>query len=175
MYYVHITSAWYLIMRSWLWTFSDNNGWSFASISTYNGVFQPDSTEQNTSSVTVPCVRIKLLQTLWVPPLQSTAVHVQLESNLSPAQLFVIEPYDCGQTDGLYVDNSLLQATSTDKAQLIITNTTPLTQKLSKGCWIGQTDEISVIAQDNESNSAHQGVDSTLADVMSVSTVDSTS
>ena len=87
----------------------------------------------------------------------------------------MIEPYDCGQTDGLYVDNSLLQATSTDKAQLIITNTTPLTQKLSKGCWIGQTDEISVIAQDNESNSAHQGVDSTLADVMSVSTVDSTS
>ena len=75
---------------------------------------------------------------------------VQLESSLPSKELFLIEPYDCGANDGLYVGNSLLQVTSNDKAQVVITNTTPLTQKLLKGCWIGRTSEVSVVAQDND-------------------------
>ena len=41
---------------------------------------QPDTIVHNGSSVTVPCVRVKLLQTVRVPPLQSTTACVQLES-----------------------------------------------------------------------------------------------
>jgi len=86
---------------------------------------------------------------------------------LSPTELFLIEPYDCGANSGLYVGNSLLQTTSNDKAQVVITNTTPLPQKLSKGCWIGQTGGVNVITQDDGSQGVQQGMENTPADVMS--------
>ena len=48
--------------------------------------------------------------------------------------------------DGLYIGNSLVQATSSDRAQVIITNFTPFTQKVTKGCWIGQANEVTVVS-----------------------------
>ena len=71
----------------------------------------------------------------------------------------------------MYIGNLLVQATSSDKAQVIVTNFTPLTQKVRKGCWIGQTNEVTVVSP-TESFGAQQVEYHTHADVMPISTLD---
>jgi len=126
-------------------------------------------TEQHTPLVTIPCVRVKLLHTVRIPPFQSTNVPVKFEGNAKPPQSFMIESLGYDLDDGLYV-NSLVQTTSDDKARVVITNLSPLTQKIPKGCFVGQCSEVSVIHQDELCN-VHQ-TDSMIADIMTVTTLD---
>ena len=130
---------------------------------------QHDVPDQLSPSVTVPCVRVKLLHTVRIPPLQSTNVTVQFERDSVPPQS-MIEPLECGVDAGLYVGNSLVQTTFDDKAQVVITNLSPLTQKISKGCFIGQCNEVSVVQYEELSNV--QTEETAIADVMSVTTLD---
>ena len=95
---------------------------------------------------------------------------VQFERDSVPPQSFMIEPLECGLDAGLYVGNSLVQTTFDDKAQVVITNLSPLTQKISKGCFIGQCNEVSVIQHEELSNV--QTVETAVADVISVTTLD---
>ena len=53
---------------------------------------QLDVTHQHMPAVIVPCVRVKLLQTVRIPPFQSKNVPVQLEGTTTPNQSFLIEP-----------------------------------------------------------------------------------
>ena len=129
-----------------------------------------DVPDQFSPSITVPCVRVKLLQTTRIPPLQRTTVTVQFDKDTVPPQSFVIEPLKCELDAGLYVGNLLVQTTSDDKAQVVITNLSPFTQKISKGCLIGQCNEVSVIPQDESSNV--QTAENRIGNVMSVTTLD---
>ena len=52
---------------------------------------QLDVTHQHMPAVIVPCVRVKLLQTVRIPPFQSKNVPVQLEGTTTPNQSFLIE------------------------------------------------------------------------------------
>ena len=121
-------------------------------------------------AVTVPCVRVKLLQTVRIPPFQSKNVPVQLEGNTTSNQPFLIESSEYRRDDGLYIGNSLVQTISGNRAQVVITNLSALTQKMSKGCQIGQCSEVNIIQQE-ELHDIHQRQNVT-ASVMSMSTSD---
>ena len=129
---------------------------------------QLDVTHQHMPAVIIPCVRVKLLQTVRIPPFQSKNVPVQLEGTTTPNQSFLIEPCECRSDDGLYIGNSLVQAVSANRAQVVITNLSALTQKMSKGCQIGQCSEVNVV-QSEELSKVHQQQSAT-ARVMSTST-----
>ena len=137
-------------------------------IISYHPAVHEAQLDTTTPAVTVPCVRVKLLQTVRVPLLQSKTVPVQFERSIPPTQSFLIEPLDLSVNHRLYIGNSLVQATSSDRAQVIITNFTPFTQKVRKGCWIGQTNEVTVVSP----TESFQAKCHRHADVMSISTLD---
>jgi len=58
-----------------------------------------DATDQHPPSITVYCIKVKLLQIVRFPPLQSTDMSVQFDSNTAPPQSFITELLECALDD----------------------------------------------------------------------------
>jgi len=98
--------------------------------------------EQQTQAQ-VPTVRVRLVQSLRLPPLQNTMAVVRVEDGWNFQGPLLLEPLgDDKNEDGLVVSPSLVQLSSDNHAQVLITNPTGWTQKMKRGTHIGEASEI---------------------------------
>ena len=98
-------------------------------------------------SVNLPMVRIRLLQTVRLPPLQSTLVPLQLEDGHNLQGSVLLEPsrqFTELDGDGLQFGDTLVEAHD-GHAQVLLTNPTGFTQRLSKGQWVGHASQAECI------------------------------
>ena len=95
----------------------------------------------------IPMVRVRLVQSVCVLPLQSTVVNVQLDGPDSEySKSVLLEPHvSKNQAAGLQVADGLLQPSHEGKAQVVITNPTGFTQEFQGGLDIGHISEATVI------------------------------
>ena len=95
----------------------------------------------------IPMVRVRLVQSVCVLPLQSTVVNVQLDGPDSEySKSVLLEPHvSKNQAAGLQVEDGLLQPSHEGKAQVVITNPTGFTQEFQGGLDIGHISEATVI------------------------------
>jgi len=97
----------------------------------------------------VPLVRVCLVQSVRLRPLQSTLVAVELESSQHLKGPLLLEPTHRFEDESgeLQFGNALVQPTDS-RAKVLISNPTGITQKLKEGTWVGRASEAEMIVGD---------------------------
>ena len=95
----------------------------------------------------VPSVRVKLVQSLRLPPNKSAVVDVHLEGPLTDVSGPVVVEGDGSfeRESGLIVEDALLAPTSDRQAQLVITNLSGFTQVVPGGVLVGEVQAAEVL------------------------------
>lgn len=97
---------------------------------------------------TVPTLWARLLQSVHLPPRQSTFVSVQVE-NHSPEMESMLLGNDpkVEEITGVQVDDALLMQTKQSFAQLVVSNRSGFTQSIVEGVIQGEAVEATIISQ----------------------------
>ena len=95
----------------------------------------------------VPLVRVHLVQSVRLRPLQSALVAVELESSQHLKGPLLLEPTHRFEDESgeLQFSNALVQPTDS-RAKVLISNPTGITQKLKEGTWVGRASEAEMIS-----------------------------
>ena len=94
--------------------------------------------------VVVPVVRVKLIQTVRLPPMKSTVVLVQIDGEREIRGPVLLEPLceSAGTADEIQFPNSLLRFGDNHSCYLRLVNPTGFTQKLENGSCVGHASEV---------------------------------
>lgn len=105
------------------------------------------ATEQEGRDVTVPTVRLSLVQSIRLPPGKSTHVEVQPGPSLSEKPLLL--EYDCTveETLGVQIPDALLQPSEERRARLVMTNPSGYTQVVEPSATLGEATPAMVVEQ----------------------------
>ena len=100
------------------------------------------------SPTKVPTVRVRLVQSVRLPPQRCIMASVQLEEGHSFCGTLLLEPthrFEESDGNGLQFSSSLVKATEEGAAQVLITNPTGFTQRLDRGIWLGSATEADLV------------------------------
>ena len=111
--------------------------------------------ESPEDTAVVPTVRVQLLQSVTVPPLQRLAVEVKVDSDAVCSPL-ILEPQQ--PMKGILIEPSLLNARD-GIAMMEVTNQTGFTQHLQEGMELGEVTEATVASLGAEDQAADQTLD----------------
>ena len=111
--------------------------------------------ESPEDTAVVPTVRVQLLQSVTVPPLQRLAVEVKVDSDAVSGRL-ILEPQQ--PMKGILIEPSLLNARD-GIAMMEVTNQTGFTQHLQEGMELGEVTEATVASLGAEDQAADQTLD----------------
>jgi len=124
------------------------------------------------SSVTaVPVVRVKLVESVRLLPLQSKMITVEIEHGYSLDRPILIEalPSECSTVTDVQLECCLVNVTDTAPFKVMMTNSSGFTQHIDKADWAGQALEVVQVCCD-ASESSYAAPD---GDVNSVKTIHS--
>ncbi len=108
---------------------------------------QERSRKKHTSPA-VPMVRVRLVGSVRLPPLQEAMATVQVEEGHNLAGPLLLEPsrtFSDIDGNGLQFGDSLVSLSGDGRAQVLISNPTGFTQKLQKGHWVGRACEATYV------------------------------
>lgn len=96
---------------------------------------------------TVPTLRVRLLQSVHLPPRQSTFVTVQVENHSPEMESMLLEnDPKVEEITGVQVDDAFLMPTKQGFAQLLVSNRAGFTQSIEGGVILGEAVEATVIS-----------------------------
>ena len=96
---------------------------------------------------TVLTLRVLLLQSVHLPPRQSTFASVQVENHSPEMESMLLENDPKVEITGVQVDDALLVLTKQGFAQLLASNRSGFTQSIEEGVILGEAVEATVISQ----------------------------
>ena len=103
------------------------------------------SNKQHKQTV-VPSVRVKLIQSVQLPPRHDVKVSVQLEGNNAFCGPVLIESNSEYLPDGLSFAESLIATPEQKQTEVILTNPTDVTHQLGAGVNLGYASEVEVVS-----------------------------
>ena len=96
----------------------------------------------------VPTLRVRLSQSVHLPPRQSTFVSIQVENHSPEMESMLLEnDPKVEEITGVQVDDALLMPTKQGFAQLLVSNRSGFTQSIEEGVILGEAVEATVISQ----------------------------
>ena len=99
----------------------------------------------------VPVVRVRLVNSVRLLPLQSMMATVELEKGQELDGPFLLEPtHRFSEAEELQFGSSLVYPTENRCAAVILTNLTGFIQKLKRGMWVGRGSEAEIISKDSQ-------------------------
>ena len=99
----------------------------------------------------VPVVRVRLVNSVHLLPLQSMMATVELEKGPELDGPLLLEPtHRFSEAEELQFGSSLVYPTENRCAVVMLTNPTGFTQKLKQGMWVGRASEAEIISEDSE-------------------------
>lgn len=96
----------------------------------------------------VPTVRVRLIESVRLPPQRCVMASVQLEEGHHFCGTLLVEPthrFEESESSELQFSSSLVEATEEGSAQVLITNPTGFTQRLDSGVWLGSATEANLV------------------------------
>ena len=100
---------------------------------------------QPTEDAKVPTVRVKLVQSIQLSPLQSAVVQVHVDTRGDSDPVYVEHDPTFVEETGLCVDDTLLQPDKEGLACLIVSNPSAYTQVADRGVTLGEVIEAAVV------------------------------
>ena len=95
----------------------------------------------------VPTLRVRLSQSVHLPPRQSTFVSIQVENHSPEMESMLLEnDPKVEEITGVQVDDALLMPTKQGFAQLLVSNRSGFTQSIEEGVILGEAVEATVIS-----------------------------
>ena len=99
----------------------------------------------------VPVVRVRLVNSVRLLPLQSMMTTVELEKGPELDGPLLLEPtHRFSEAEELQFGSSLVYPTENRCTVVMLTNPTGFTQKLKQGMWVGRASEAEIISEDSE-------------------------
>ena len=98
----------------------------------------------------VPTIRVQLVQSVRLPPRQSTFVQVRVDTDGPHDSILVEHDTEIEDATGLQVEDALLCPTDEGLAHLLVTNPSGFTQTADCGTLLGKAVEASVVSPPNE-------------------------
>ena len=99
----------------------------------------------------VPGVRVRLVDSVRLLPLQSMMATVELEKGQELDGPLLLEPtHRFSDAEELQFGSSLVYPTENRCAAVILTNPTGFTQKLKRGMWVGRASEAEIVSEDSQ-------------------------
>ena len=126
----------------------------------------------------VPSVRIKLIHAVRLPPRHDVKVSIHLEGKDELCGPVMIESDTDCLPDGILATESLIVAPETRQTEILLTNSTGITQQLDAGVCLGHASEVDIIphalltsGMDENSGNANNTGNEREADPASVLTI----
>ena len=95
---------------------------------------------------TVPMVRVRLVQSVRLPPHQSVLSQVRIEDDwLSSDPLLLQYDSSTEQTTGVCVGDALIQPSKDSDTRVLLTNMTGFTRRLEEGDFLGRAVQAAVV------------------------------
>ena len=107
---------------------------------------EPESSAEQDGSVAATATRVHLVQSVRIPPHQSIAAEVALESGRPRNTSVLFIPDEALESlTALSSDDTLLQPSGDGRSHVLISNFTGYTQSLKEGEIVGHVEEVDII------------------------------
>ena len=107
--------------------------------------------EGQNEAARVPVVRVRLVDSVRLLPLQSMMATVELKKSQELDGPLLLEPtHRFSEAGGLQFGSSLVYPSKNRCAAVILTNPTGFTQKLKRGMWVGRASEAEIVSEDSQ-------------------------
>ena len=102
----------------------------------------------------MPCVRVSLVNSLKLPPVQSALVPVRVEGDFNPARqaMFVKSHGELEKDTGLIVEDALLSHPENGLTHIVITNLSGFTGNASAGTSVRVAEPVQVSSLEDETD-----------------------
>ena len=133
-------------VQPWTKNSSDWMGRNSGSDTTVEGDGDQGRTDSSDRTI-VPTVRVKLLQSVGIPPLKRMRVQAKIEGSEVVQGPLLLEPTRLMETEGIHIDPCLFEVRG-GVVQLELANQTGFTQRMDEGTELGEAVEAVVLSRD---------------------------